>query len=173
MPFEKELYISHFIWIRINKATELYDMCLLSIKLCILLYTLSKEAKYFFQKGWSKSIERKVQHYLSRKEPRLERTYSKRYTSWRNTSSKASSVCFQIVVSKVKKLIWQDAEEKLTSLNELGKFKRLLFLFCASLEVRRKKGTMSLLCPVINRWILKVRGLRSVNSQWIYFHEDL
>ena len=37
----------------------------------------------------------------------------------------------------------------------------------------RKKGNMSLLCPVTILRILRVRGLRSNNSQWIHFHEDL
>ena len=63
-------------------------------------------------------------------------------------------------IQKVKKVIWQDTEEALTSLNGWQTNKRLLFHFCVSVE-KWEKGRLFLLYPIIDQKEHKNQGLQT------------
>ena len=71
-------------------------------------------------------------------------------------------------IRKVKKEIWEGAEEALISLNSCQTKKWLFFHFCVSFE-EWKKGRLFLLCPVVNQQTKRITRIKACKLQWSYF----
>ena len=121
--------------------------------LCILL-ELSQRNKKEGSEGWNCNIRRengasRVNIVHSERWLYPEGKISRDMLLMKCYTFKASSTCFNKQIQKVKKVIWQDTKEALTSLNSWQTNKRLLFYFCVSFR-EREKGRLFLFYPIVD-----------------------
>ena len=102
------------------------------------------------------------------KDDSVQKGYLQRHASYEVLYLQSFLCILHRQIQKFKKVIWQDAEEALTSLNSWQTNKRLLFHFYVSFE-EWEKGRLFLICLGIDQQTKRITRIKACKFQQSYF----